>query len=88
MASLDELEEDAAAETDASASSDTETTMDESATLEAAGAQPDSEDADSTVAAAEEDDIPDVLLTEAGNVLVDALLLKRRAFAVNTAEED
>ena len=31
-----------------------------------------------------EDDTPDVLLTEAGNVLVDALLLKQRAYAVHT----
>jgi carboxyl-terminal processing protease len=31
-----------------------------------------------------EDDAPDVLLTEAGNVLVDALLLKQRAYAVHT----
>ncbi len=32
----------------------------------------------------EEEDTPDVLLTEAGNVLVDALLLKQRAYAVHT----
>ena len=88
LASLDELEEDDAVETDEVASGDTETASDESADVETAGAQPDSDDAESTVAEAEEDDIPDVLLTEAGNVLVDALLLKRRAFAVNTAEED
>jgi carboxyl-terminal processing protease len=31
-----------------------------------------------------EEDTPDVLLTEAGNVLVDALLLKQRAYAVHT----
>jgi carboxyl-terminal processing protease len=38
------------------------------------------------LAAAEpaEEDTPDVLLTEAGNVLVDALLLKQRAYAVHT----
>ena len=88
LASLDELEEDDAVDTDEVASGDTETASDESADVETAGAQPDSDDAESTVAEAEEDDIPDVLLTEAGNVLVDALLLKRRAFAVNTAEED
>lgn len=88
LASLDELEEDDAVDTDEVASGDTETASDESADVETAGAQPDSDDAESTVAQAEEDDIPDVLLTEAGNVLVDALLLKRRAFAVNTAEED
>ena len=88
LASLDELEEDDAVETEEVASGDAETASDESADVETAGAQPDSDDAESTVAEAEEDDIPDVLLTEAGNVLVDALLLKRRAFAVNTAEED
>jgi carboxyl-terminal processing protease len=88
LASLDELEEDDAVETEEVASGDAETASDESADVETAGAQPDSDDAESTVAQAEEDDIPDVLLTEAGNVLVDALLMKRRAFAVNTAEED
>ncbi len=34
-----------------------------------------------------EDDTPDVLLTEAGNVLVDALLLKQQAFAIRTQKE-
>ena len=95
LASLDELEEDETLETDAGASEDGEVATGESATgdatAETAGAaQADSKDVDSAVAdaAAEEDDIPDVLLTEAGNVLVDALLLQRRAFAVNTPEED
>ena len=31
---------------------------------------------------------PDVLLSEAGNVLVDMLLLKQRAYAVHTPEEE
>ena len=34
-----------------------------------------------------EDDTPDVLLSEAGNVLVDALLLKQQAFAIRTQKE-
>jgi carboxyl-terminal processing protease len=36
---------------------------------------------------ADEADEPDLLLTEAGNVLVDALMIKRQAFAVNTPPE-
>ncbi len=50
----------------------------------------DSEGADQVAEAAEEDesDEPDVLLTEAGNVLVDVLLLKERAYAVNTPAEE
>ncbi len=43
------------------------------------------------VAEAEEEDKaeePDVLLTEAGNVLVDVLLLKQRAYAVHTPAEE
>ncbi|MEH6610479.1 MAG: carboxy terminal-processing peptidase [Halioglobus sp.] len=35
----------------------------------------------------EAEDVPDLLLTEAGNVLVDALMIKRQAFAVNTPPE-
>ena len=35
----------------------------------------------------ESDEPADVLLTEAGNILVDALLMKRRAFAVHTPED-
>ena len=38
--------------------------------------------------AEEESDEDDVLLTEAGNVLVDALLIKQRRFAVHTPEAD
>jgi carboxyl-terminal processing protease len=41
-------------------------------------------DADAEDAAEDEDDEPDVLLTEAGNILVDALILKRQAYAINT----
>ncbi len=58
----------------------------------------DDEDADADaedpeVAAVEDeeeaaDDEPDVLLTEAGNVLVDVLLLKDRAYAVHTPPEE
>jgi carboxyl-terminal processing protease len=36
---------------------------------------------------ADEADEPDLLLTEAGNVLVDALMIRRQAFAVNTPPE-
>ena len=48
---------------------------------------------DPEVAAVEEEeeeagDEPDVLLTEAGNVLVDVLLLKDRAYAVHTPAEE
>ena len=42
----------------------------------------DSEEVDSAASEAEEE--PDVLLTEAGNVLVDVLLLKQRRFAANS----
>ena len=38
----------------------------------------------SEAADTEDEDVPDVLLTEAGNVLVDALLLKQQAYAVHT----
>lgn len=36
----------------------------------------------------EEDDEPDVLLSEAGNVLVDALVLKQQRFALNAGEKE
>ena len=42
-------------------------------------------DTDETAA---EDDEPDVLLTEAGNVLVDALVLKQQRYAANVRNED
>jgi carboxyl-terminal processing protease len=53
-------------------------------------------DADTDPASAEgeeeeaesEDDTPDVLLSEAGNVLVDAVILKRQRFAAHTPEEE
>ena len=44
---------------------------------------PDEEDESLDDATTDEEELPDVLLTEAGNVLVDALLLKQRAFAVH-----
>ncbi|WP_243391660.1 carboxy terminal-processing peptidase [Pseudohalioglobus lutimaris] len=55
-----------------------------------------SEDADLEVEAEEADDpaaqtdedTPDVLLTEAGNVLVDALVLKQQRFAVHAAKKE
>ncbi|MCP5122274.1 MAG: carboxy terminal-processing peptidase [Pseudomonadales bacterium] len=48
------------------------------------------DEADPELAAEEEpdDEEPDVLLTEAGNVLVDMLLLKERAYAVHTPGEE
>ena len=62
-----------------------------------ASLEDDEEEADAEdpeVAAVEEeeaedaaDEEPDVLLTEAGNVLVDVLLLKDRAYAVHTPPE-
>lgn len=83
LASLDDLDEEGTADADelqnpedgSAEASDTDAVV--------ANAEQDSAEND-----AEEDDAPDVLLTEAGNVLVDALLQKRRAFAVNTGEED
>jgi carboxyl-terminal processing protease len=53
---------------------------------EDAVASSDSDTADSDIAdaeEAEEDKQPDVLLTEAGNVLIDALLLKEQRLVVN-----
>ena len=48
------------------------------------------DEADPELAAEEEpdDEEPDVLLTEAGNVLVDMLLLKERAYAVHTPGDE
>jgi carboxyl-terminal processing protease len=47
----------------------------------------DEEDLDALALEEEEDteEVPDVLLTEAGNILVDALLVKDRAYAVTAA---
>jgi len=45
---------------------------------------PDVDDESLDDATTDEEELPDVLLTEAGNVLVDALLLKQQAFAVHT----
>jgi carboxyl-terminal processing protease len=39
-------------------------------------------------AESEEEETPDVLLTEAGNVLVDALLQRQRAYAVHTQDKE
>ena len=71
LTSLDGDEADEEAET-----SDTDSDADTSA------------DADATLASAEdeEEEETDVLLTEAGNVLVDALLLKQQRFAVHNRE--
>jgi carboxyl-terminal processing protease len=44
------------------------------------------EDGDA-VADSEDDDTPDVLLTEAGNVLVDTLVMREQRFAVNSKKE-
>ncbi|MEP1471666.1 MAG: carboxy terminal-processing peptidase [Halieaceae bacterium] len=82
LASLDDLDEDDTSDADESQSTEDDTAEASDADAVAANAE-DSAEEDS-----EEDDAPDVLLTEAGNVLVDALLQKRRAFAVNTGEED
>ncbi len=50
------------------------------------------EDADSEntadLASETEDETPDVLLTEAGNVLVDALVLKQQRFAVHAGKKE
>ena len=83
LASLDDLDEDETAESAEPDSSKEDPAEAPDSDAVAANADEDSADDD-----AEEDDVPDVLLTEAGNVLVDALLHKRRAFAVNTGEED
>ena len=53
-----------------------------------ADAEVSEEDADQVAEEEAEDEEPDVLLTEAGNVLVDVLLLKDRAYAVNTPAEE
>lgn len=47
-----------------------------------------SEDTASETAVSDEDDTPDVLLTEAGNVLVDALVLKKTHYAANVSEKE
>jgi carboxyl-terminal processing protease len=48
----------------------------------------DAEDPDLVIEDDKADDEPDVLLTEAGNVLVDIVLLKERAFALHTPVDD
>ena len=53
-----------------------------------ADAEVSEEDADQVAEEEAENEEPDVLLTEAGNVLVDVLLLKDRAYAVNTPAEE
>ncbi|EEB79980.1 C-terminal processing peptidase subfamily, putative [marine gamma proteobacterium HTCC2148] len=47
-----------------------------------------SEDTASETADSDEDETPDVLLTEAGNVLVDALVLKKTHYAANVSEKE
>jgi carboxyl-terminal processing protease len=73
----DEVDEDAeTSETDSDADADSDSDTDS--------------DTDATVASAEEDEdeeeAKDVLLTEAGSVLVDALLLKQQRYAVHSQE--
>ncbi len=66
-----------------------ETDEDEEASDEAELADADTDTAsDEESAEAEEDDTPDVLLTEAGNVLVDALVLKQQRYAAHTPAEE
>ncbi len=48
----------------------------------------DTEDPDLVIEDDKADDEPDVLLTEAGNVLVDVVLLKERAFALHNPVDD
>lgn len=78
LASLDEDESDDASELIEEGAGDesavVEGSVDEEVLADA------SEDADS--------DEPDVLLTEAGNVLVDVLLINERAFAINAPAEE
>ena len=51
------------------------------------GGEPEEEQADSETAEEAEEE-SDVLLTEAGNVLVDALLMRQRAYAVHATEKE
>jgi carboxyl-terminal processing protease len=96
LASIDELdaEEDDSPAEEASEGESADTELEvEAATgdleVAAAGAAAANEDDSADEASTEEEaeDIPDLLLTEAGNVLVDALMIKRQAFAVNTPPE-
>jgi len=48
----------------------------------------DNEEVDSAASEEAEEEEPDVLLTEAGNVLVDVLLLKQRRFAANSPAKE
>ena len=58
---------------------------DDDAADDADGESADIEDADAVASEdSEEEEEPDVLLTEAGNVLVDVLLLKQRAYALHS----
>ena len=68
----------------ASLDDDEEEVADESAEDAGSVASADT-DTDETAA---EDDEPDVLLTEAGNVLVDALVLKQQRYAANVRNKD
>jgi carboxyl-terminal processing protease len=78
LASLDEEEV-----TDDEAEADGETQSDREANT-LAEAEGDAE----AEAEAEDDDTPDVLLTEAGNVLVDALVLKQQRYAANVSDKE
>ena len=87
LTSLDEDEEEEEQTTDA----ETDSSDDMSSGSGTAGDQVAAADIENEEKAveeeAEEDDSPDVLLTEAGNVLIDALLMKQQAFAANVNED-
>ncbi|MEM1154058.1 MAG: carboxy terminal-processing peptidase, partial [Pseudomonadota bacterium] len=78
LASLDEDESDDASDLIEEGAVDQDA-VDEGS-VDAEGLADANDDADS--------DEPDVLLTEAGNVLVDVLLINERAFAINTPAEE
>ncbi|MEP5566684.1 MAG: carboxy terminal-processing peptidase [Halioglobus sp.] len=84
LASLDEEDEAENDQTDSSAEPDGDPVA---ATTDAEGDSV-AEASDEEELDAEEDDAPDVLLTEAGNVLVDALVLKREHYATNVSEKE
>ena len=89
LASIDDLDADEddspAEETAEGESADTELQAEEGTVAANEDTSADEATADSTEEEAEDE--PDLLLTEAGNVLVDALMIKRQAFAVNTPPE-
>ena len=86
LASLDEDDEEADEASDAVAEGDETAT---NAGEEVANAANEDDAAiDEVDAESEENDAPDVLLTEAGNVLVDALVLKQQRYAANVSDKD